>query len=66
MKATLEFNLPEDDENFRLAIDGVHHYSALINIQQDVRAILKNDELDEGQYKIVERIYDLINEHIKQ
>ena len=56
-KATLEFNLPEDGDDFRYAINGQEYYIALHNIQQDVRQIYKYRELSEDAYKVVEEIY---------
>jgi hypothetical protein len=64
MKATLEFNLPDDEYEFSLATNAREMWSALTDIQQDVRAIYKWENLDEREFAIVERIYSMINENV--
>lgn len=59
MKATLEFDLPEDEERFQMAIKGVDYSIILSNIKSFIRTQLKygitmNDEL------LLETIRDLI------
>ena len=58
MKATLEFNLPEDQADFDLAIQGGNMYSALWDISKELRTLYKYEELDEKEWKMVERIRD--------
>lgn len=58
MKATLEFNLPEDQHEFDLAIQGSKMYSALWDISQELRRLWKYEELSEEEWKMVERIRD--------
>lgn len=41
MKATLEFNLPEDDADFKLASAAVEMHSALFEIRSELRRFLK-------------------------
>ena len=38
MKATLEFNLPEDKEDFDFATNGINYYSALVEFDQWLRS----------------------------
>ena len=64
MKATLEFNLPEDEVEFSIVTSARDMYEALITIQQNVRAIHKYEELDEKQFEVVDRIYSIINENV--
>ena len=47
MKAILKFNLPDEDVEFRHAVNGQDYSVALYNIQQDVRQIYKYRELSE-------------------
>jgi len=56
MKATLEFNLPDDQHEFDLAVQGSKMYSALWDISQELRAIWKHEELSDEEFKMVERI----------
>jgi len=58
MKATLEFNLPEDQHEFDLAIQGSNMYSALWDISQELRKLWKYEELSDEEWKMVERIRD--------
>jgi hypothetical protein len=60
-KAILEFNLPEEQEEFKDAVNGTKYALALHNIKDDVRSIWKYDELTAQQYEIVDKIYEQIN-----
>jgi hypothetical protein len=66
MKAILEFNLPEDGDDFRYAINGEEYYIALRNIKEDVRQIWKYRELPEEQWNLVDEIYQMINQRINE
>jgi hypothetical protein len=65
-KAMLEFNLPEDDDDFRYAINGEAYREALNNIREDVRQIWKYNDLPEDQFNLVDRIYQMINQRINE
>lgn len=56
MKATLKFNLPEDQAEFDFAVQGSKMYSALWDISQDLRTLWKYEELSDEEFKMVERI----------
>ena len=58
MKATLEFNLPDDQHEFDLAIQSGKMYSALWDISQELRKLWKYEELNDDEWKMVERIRD--------
>jgi hypothetical protein len=58
MKATLEFNLPDDQAEFDLATQGSNMYSALWDISQELRTLWKYEELSDQEWKMVERIRD--------
>jgi hypothetical protein len=62
MKAILEFNLPDDQSNFDLALQSANMYSSLHEIEQEIRRLWKYEELSEEQFKIVEQIRDKFNE----
>ena len=66
MKATLEFNLPEDQHEYDLAVSSAKMYCALYEIQQEIRRVWKYAELTEGQFEIVVKIYDKVNEIINE
>jgi hypothetical protein len=65
-KATLEFNLPEDGDDFRYAINGEAYREALNNIREDVRQIWKYRALPEEQWNLVDEIYQMINQRINE
>jgi hypothetical protein len=50
MKATLTFNLPEEDHEYSNAVDGSKMRSVLWDLDQWLRAKLKYEELTDGQY----------------
>jgi len=70
MKCTLEFFLPRDDDDYKLAINGSKYWNALYDFSQEIRKNIKyNDELTEDQYKVWEYISDkfyqiLDDEHV--
>jgi hypothetical protein len=65
-KAILEFNLPEDGDDFRYAINGEAYREALNNIREDVRQIWKYRALPEDQFNLVDEIYQMINQRINE
>lgn len=65
-KAILEFNLPDDGDDFRYAINGEEYYIALRNIREDVRQIWKYRELPYEQWNLVDEIYKMINQRINE
>ena len=67
MKATLKFNLPEDQAEFDFAVQGSNMYSALWDISQELRTLWKYEELTDEEFKIVEKIrnkfYEILDEN---
>ena len=65
MKATLEFNLPDDQEDFQDAVNGQKWRLMVWDFDQKLRSQLKyNDKLSSEQYKVYEEIRDLLWEKI--
>jgi hypothetical protein len=56
MKATIEYNLPDDEFEFNCAVKSTKMYFALTEIKEELRAIWKYEELKENQFEMVERI----------
>ena len=56
MKATLEFNLPDEEAEFYCATKGSAMLNVLWEMQQELRTLLKHEELSDEEWKIVERI----------
>lgn len=66
MKATIEFNLPEEDAEFYCATKGTAMLNALWEIQIELRTIWKYEELTEGQFEMIERIRESFNSILDQ
>jgi hypothetical protein len=62
MKAILEFNLPEDKENFDLANNGLNYYSALFEFDQWLRSEYKYNNKEE-MYEVRRKLNKIINEN---
>lgn len=68
MKARLTFNLPDDQHEFDLAVQGSNMYSALWDISQELRTMWKYREYEtEKEYALIdsirEKFYDILNSH---
>lgn len=62
MKATLEFNLPEDKEDFDFATNGINYYSALTEFDNWLRSEYKYNGKEE-MYAVREKLNYIINEN---
>jgi hypothetical protein len=64
MKAILEFNLPDDQDQFELATKGSNMYSVLWELDQSLRAKTKyaSDDLPEDKYDAYEEIREELRE----
>jgi hypothetical protein len=56
MKATIEYNLPDDQFEYDCAIKSMKMFFALTEIKDELRAIWKYEELKQNQFEMVERI----------
>ena len=69
MKAILEFELPDDQEEYELAVDGPKMYSALWEIKQLIRSKLKYNSdgltaIELEQWEIMQdEFYSILSEH---
>lgn len=67
MKATLEFNLPEENEEHKDAINGSLWKSVVWDIDQHLRSKIKYADLPDDQYKIYEdlreQLWQFVNEN---
>jgi hypothetical protein len=68
MKAKLTFNLPDDQHEFDIAIQGSKMYLALWDLSQELRSMWKYQAYNtEEEYAIVETIrdkfYEILQEH---
>ena len=64
MKAILEFNLPEDQQDFELATKGLKFWSVLWDLDQSLRAKTKYapDSLPQDKYDAYQEIRDELRE----
>ena len=60
MKATLKFNLPEDQAEFDAARLGREALSTLWDIDQHCRGLLKHGEPEESERRLAETIRSMI------
>ena len=67
MKATLKYNLPEDEFEFNNAVKSMKMYFALTEIQDELRRQLKCEDLKENQYEMIELLrsyfYEVLNDN---
>ena len=66
MKALLEFNLPEDEHEFYCATKGQAMLNVLWEMQAELRKLYKYEELNEDEWKIVERLQDFLNDSLNE
>jgi hypothetical protein len=68
MKAILEFNLPEDNEDFNIAIDGVKWSWAMWRIDQHLRNQLKyeSEGISEDTFKAIEKCREKLHEILNE
>ena len=57
MKSILEFNLPEDENQFKLAIRGADYFSALWDIKNQIR---NHNKYDVPAKEILDRIEEIL------
>ena len=64
MKATLEFNLPDDQDDFVLATNGLKFWSVLWELDQSLRSKTKYapDNLPQDKYDAYQEIRDELRE----
>lgn len=70
MKATIEYNLPDDQHEYDLANSSGAMYNALHEIREEIRRLHKYGELNGEQWEVVDKIYQdfhdiLIDNNIK-
>jgi len=66
MKATIEYNLPDDQFEFDNAVKSNKMWHALTEIKDELRRIWKYEDLKENQYEMVERIREKFFEILQE
>ena len=64
MKATLEFNLPNDQQEYDLANNGLNFWNVLWELDQELRTKTKYaaDDLPQDKYDAYQEIRDFLRE----
>lgn len=64
MKAILEFNLPDDQQDFELSSNAMKFWSVLYELDQDLRAKTKyaSDDLPQDKYDAYQEIRDMLRD----
>jgi hypothetical protein len=64
MKAILEFNLPDDQQEFDLASSGLKFWTVLWELDQELRAKTKYapDDISQDRYDTYEEVRDKLRE----
>ena len=65
MKATLEFNLPEDQNEFEYATKGSEMFVILWELKEEYRKLMKYHNLTETEYKLIEDLNDKLCEDLQ-
>ena len=66
MKATLKFNLPDDQFEFDNAVKSNKMWHALTEIKDELRRIWKYEDLKENEFEMVERIREKFFEILQE
>jgi hypothetical protein len=66
MKAILEFDLPEDNEDFKAAINGSNYKHAHWQLDQLLRSEMKYKELSKDTYKAYEYCREELRKILEQ
>lgn len=66
MKAILEFNLPDDQDDFKMATNATSWYIVCWELDQELRAKTKyaSDDLSQEKYDAYQEIRDLLREYM--
>ena len=62
MKAILEFELPDDKENFDAAAKGMDWALLVWDLDQQLRNWIKDEELTDDPIHVLESVRELLNE----
>jgi hypothetical protein len=66
MKATLKFKLPQDYEEYRMAVDASAYHHILFNLDQWLRGKIKYpaDDMSDEKYNTYQEVRDKLHELI--
>jgi hypothetical protein len=65
MKATLQFDLPQENHEFHIATNAVHYHNALFhiryNLAKEIKHMMESDEI-RTKSQLIEKIFIRIDE----
>jgi hypothetical protein len=66
MKAILEFNLPDDQDDFKMASNALSWYLVCWDLDQELRAKTKyaSDDLPQDKYDAYQEVRELLREYM--
>ena len=64
MKATLRFDLREDQHAFECAINGVKYFDMIDEMRQHLRSLEKYQDLTEEQYEIIGKVREWLHSEL--
>lgn len=62
MKAILEFNLPDDKEEYEMTVSAMKYFTVIWEMKQELRKKIKYSELSEAEYEAYEKIQEFFVE----
>jgi len=62
MKVILEFDLPEEESEFRAAINGKNLKSITYDYDEKLRRIIKYNDLSDDEYQTYQKCRDMLRE----
>jgi hypothetical protein len=66
MKAILEFNLPDEEQEFKEALNGGMFKYVLWRLDQDLRGKIKYEQLNDCEHKCYSDIRELLHQILSQ
>jgi hypothetical protein len=64
MKATITFDLQEDQHAFDCAVNGIKYFDLIDDIRQHLRSLEKYQDLTPEQYEIVGKIREWLHDEL--
>lgn len=64
MKATLTFDLTDDQHSFDCAVNGVKYFDMIDEFRQHLRSLEKYQDLTEEQYEIIGKVREWLHEQL--
>jgi hypothetical protein len=64
VKAILEFNLPEDDYEWKIVSKGLEYHNVLSNLDEFLRGKIKHSESSAEKFEAYQEVRDLIRDEM--